>query len=234
MPKQNYKFIHATNFFTGQDIANYAEVQKVLREEIVNPLRKNQFVRADRVMKLRQLLEKLSSVTGLTCEEKDPEEFLNSLLTQIMKAEPFLKLNSGQDAFYYQLFVEKDERLSLPTVQQLFEQSFLASDIKLKEVPSCLIIQMPRFGKDFKMYPRILPSQVLDVTDVIEGCKCDLSLTPFERLESHFNFFLLLIFSQRPGNAVCAENWPNWNVKSASVRCNSALVWRALVSVRNA
>lgn len=82
-----------------------------------------------------------------------------------------LQLNSGQDAFYYQLFVEKDERLNFPTVQQLFEQSFLASDIKLKEVPSCLIIQMPRFGKNFKMYPRILPSQVLDVTDIIEGCK---------------------------------------------------------------
>ncbi|XP_055684560.1 ubiquitin carboxyl-terminal hydrolase CYLD [Lutzomyia longipalpis] len=150
------------------DIAHYGEVQKVLREEIVNPLRKNLFVRADRVMKLRQLLDKLSSVTGLMSEEKDPEEFLNSLLAQILRAEPFLKLSSGQDAFYYQLFVEKDERLSFPSVQQLFEQSFLASDIKLKEVPSCLIIQMPRFGKNFKMYPRILPSQVLDVTDIIE------------------------------------------------------------------
>lgn len=153
------------------DIPHYDEVQTVLREEIVNPLRKNLFVRADRVMKLRQLLDKLSSVTGLMSEEKDPEEFLNSLLAQILRAEPFLKLSSGQDAFYYQLFVEKDERLSFPSVQQLFEQSFLASDIKLKEVPSCLIIQMPRFGKNFKMYPRILPSQVLDVTDIIEDCE---------------------------------------------------------------
>lgn len=76
-----------------QDIENYEEVQKVLREEIVNPLRKSLFVRADRVMKLRQLLERLSSVTGLTCEEKDPEEFLNSLLAQIMRAEPFLKVS---------------------------------------------------------------------------------------------------------------------------------------------
>lgn len=67
-------------------------MQKVLREEIVNPLRKNVFVRADRVMKLRQLLDKLSSVSGLTSEEKDPEEFLNSLLTQIMRVEPFLKV----------------------------------------------------------------------------------------------------------------------------------------------
>ncbi|TMW42367.1 hypothetical protein DOY81_012553, partial [Sarcophaga bullata] len=156
------------------DISQYTEVQTVLREEIVNPLRKHTFVRADRVMKLRQLLDKLSSVSGLTSEEKDPEEFLNCLLSQIMRAEPFLKLNSGQDAYYYQLFVEKDERLSFPSVQQLFEQSFYTSDIKLKEVPSCLIIQMPRFGKSFKMYPRILPSQVLDVTDIIDDYVTDI------------------------------------------------------------
>jgi len=67
--------------------------------------------------------------------------------------------------------VEKDEKLTLPSVQQLFEQSFHSSDIKLKEVPSCFIIQMPRFGKNYKMYPRILPSQVLDVTDIIENCE---------------------------------------------------------------
>ncbi|KAB0798491.1 hypothetical protein PPYR_09484 [Photinus pyralis] len=151
------------------DIPYYEEVQQVLREEIVNPLRTNLFVRADRVMNLRKLLDQFSSVSGLTSEEKDPEEFLNSLLAQILKAEPFLKLNSGQETYHYQLFVEKDDGLTLPTVQQLFEQSFLTSDIKLKEVPSCLIIQMPRFGKNFKMYPRILPSQVLDVTDVIEN-----------------------------------------------------------------
>ncbi|XP_050084836.1 uncharacterized protein LOC126570840 isoform X2 [Anopheles aquasalis] len=151
-----------------EDNPQYDEVQRVLLEEIVNPLRKNHFVRADRVLKLRQLLDRLSSVTGLMSEEKDPEEFLNSLLAQILRADPFLKLSSGLDTFYYQLFVEKDERLNLPSVQQLFEQSFLASNIKLKEVPSCLIIQMPRFGKNFKMYPRILPSQVLDVTDIIE------------------------------------------------------------------
>lgn len=52
------------------DIAEYGEVQRVLREEIVNPLRKNWFVRADRVMKLRQLLDSLTSVRGLMSEEK--------------------------------------------------------------------------------------------------------------------------------------------------------------------
>lgn len=64
----------------------------MLRDEIVNPLRKNVFVRADRVMKLRNFLDQLSSVSGLTSEEKDPEEFLNSLLSQIMRVEPFLKV----------------------------------------------------------------------------------------------------------------------------------------------
>nr|CAG4635365.1 EOG090X03LH [Artemia franciscana] len=163
----------------AEDIRQYNEVQRVLREDIVNPLRTNLFVRADRVMKLRTLLENLGDVSGLTSEEKgyvstvftplfDPEEFLNCLLSQVLKVEPLLKLSSGQDAYFYQLFVEKEEGLILPTVQHLFERSFLTSGIKLKEVPSCLIVQMPRFGKSYKMYEFVMPSLLLDVTDIIE------------------------------------------------------------------
>lgn len=100
----------------------------------------------------------------------DPEEFLTSLVAQILKAEPFLKLSSGQETYHYQLFVEKDDELNLPTVQQLLEQSFFASNIRLKEVPSVFIIQMPRFGKSFKMYPKIQPTLLLDITDIIEDC----------------------------------------------------------------
>lgn len=47
------------------DIPEYSEVQLVLKEDIVNPLRQNYYVRADRVMKLRKLLEKISTVRGL-------------------------------------------------------------------------------------------------------------------------------------------------------------------------
>ena len=54
----------------ADDIPEYGNVQKVLREEIVNPLRKHQFVRADKVMKLRKLLDNLTSVKGLMSEEK--------------------------------------------------------------------------------------------------------------------------------------------------------------------
>ena len=63
----------------------YGEVQRVLREEIVNPLRKRLFVRADKVMRLRTLLDTLSSVSGLTDQEKDPEEFINSLFNQVRR-----------------------------------------------------------------------------------------------------------------------------------------------------
>lgn len=64
----------------------------------------------------------------------DPEEFLQSLLAQILQADPFLQLSSGQEAYHYQLFVDKDDKLNLPSVQTLFDQSFLTSDIKLKQV----------------------------------------------------------------------------------------------------
>ncbi|XP_041971494.1 ubiquitin carboxyl-terminal hydrolase CYLD isoform X2 [Aricia agestis] len=151
-----------------EDSAHYGEVQRVLREEVVNPLRRHGYVRADRVMKLRTLLNRLSDVPGLTSEEKDPEEFLNGLVAQLLRAEPFLKLSSGQEAYCYQLFVEKDEQITLPSVQQLLEQSFATSGVKLSEVPSTFIIQMPRFGKQYKLYPRVLPSPLLDVTDLIE------------------------------------------------------------------
>lgn len=92
-------------------------------------------------------------------------------MAQTLNADPYLKLSSGQGTYHYQLFVEKDDRLILPTVQQLLEQSFLTSNIRLQEVPSCFIIQMPRFGKSYKMYPKILPTLLLDVTDIIENCE---------------------------------------------------------------
>jgi ubiquitin thioesterase CYLD len=150
------------------DIKQYDQIQKVLREGIVNPLRSEaMFVRADKVMELRKLLNECSSVEGLVNEEKDPEEFLNSLLQQTLKVDSFLKLSTGQECYFYQLFLEKDELVSLPTTQHLLGLSFYQGDLKFMEVPSCLILQMPRFGKDFKMYRRIVPSLTLDITDLL-------------------------------------------------------------------
>ena len=36
---------------------------------------------------------------------------------QVLKAEPYLELSSGQSAHCYQLFVEKDPNIEIPTVQ---------------------------------------------------------------------------------------------------------------------
>lgn len=39
------------------------------------------------------------------------------------------------------------------------------------KAPSCLIIQMPRFGKDFKLFKKIFPSLELNITDLLEDSK---------------------------------------------------------------
>lgn len=35
------------------------------------------------------------------------------------------------------------------------------------QVPSCLIVQMPRFGSKYKMFSHIIPSTELDITDLV-------------------------------------------------------------------
>ncbi|NWR81644.1 CYLD hydrolase, partial [Centropus unirufus] len=111
----------------------------------------------------------------------DPEEFLNLIMHQILGIEPLLRLQSGgrkeQDCYCYQIFMDKQEDLVVPDVQQLVEHSFLSSNLKLVEIPSCFIIQMPRFGKEYKMFSKIIPSLELDITDLLldsprECCLC--------------------------------------------------------------
>lgn len=125
---------------------------------------------------LRKLLDLLSSTAGLINEEKDPEEFLNSLLQQVLKADPFLHLKprdvqekKGEGAFLYQIITDKDETVKIAQVQTMLEQSFISADLILSEVPSCLILQMPRFGNRYKMYDMILPNLELDVTHIVEN-----------------------------------------------------------------
>ncbi|XP_014836038.1 PREDICTED: ubiquitin carboxyl-terminal hydrolase CYLD isoform X2 [Poecilia mexicana] len=154
------------------DVEYYRETQELLRTEIVNPLRIHGYVCATKVMKLRRILEKVEAASGFTSEEKDPEEFLNILFHHILRVDPLLKLRSAgqkvQDCYFYQIFMEKKDKVGVPTSQQLLEWSFITSDLKFAEAPSCLIIQMPRFGKDFKMFNKIFPSLELDITDLLE------------------------------------------------------------------
>ncbi|KAM4613345.1 ubiquitin carboxyl-terminal hydrolase CYLD isoform 1-T2 [Polymixia lowei] len=142
-------------------------ITRTLRKEIVNRLRRQGFVPAESVMNLRK---QLGCDTYLT-EEKDPEEFITILLRRVLCMEPLLKLRSGretsQGAYTFQIILEKEQVGQVPTVQQLLDTSFLSCDLKFEEIPSCLMVQMPRFGKKYKMFPHIIPSTELDITDLL-------------------------------------------------------------------
>ncbi|XP_067870529.1 ubiquitin carboxyl-terminal hydrolase CYLD-like [Heterodontus francisci] len=155
----------------SEDGELYGQTRDLLRTEIVNPLRRNGYVCATKVMALRKILEGAGSSTGFTSEEKDPEEFLNQLF-QLLKTDPLLKIRGGrqdpQDCTSHQIFFQEKDSIRIPTVQQLLELSFYHSDLKFTEAPSCLILQMPRFGKNFKMFNIVLPSLELNITDLLE------------------------------------------------------------------
>lgn len=171
-----------------------SQAQDLLRCEIVNPLRRFGYVCASKTMALRRLLEAANSDTGFTNEEKDPEEFLNKLF-QLLKVEPLLKIRSmsqkPQECHLYQLFPPSlpsspsalpheapyspiallspaPGRMRVSSVQRLLESSFYLSGLKFVEAPSSLLLLMPRFGKDFKMYDAILPSLHIDITDLLD------------------------------------------------------------------
>ncbi|XP_045674529.1 ubiquitin carboxyl-terminal hydrolase CYLD isoform X2 [Phyllostomus hastatus] len=175
------------------DVEYYSETQELLRTEIVNPLRIYGYVCATKIMKLRKILEKVEAASGFTSEEKDPEEFLNILFHQILRVEPLLKIRSAgqkvQDCYFYQIFIGKNDKVGVPTMQQLLEWSFISSNLKFAEAPSCLIIQMPRFGKDFKLFKTIFPSLELNITDLLEDtprqCRICGGLAMFECRECY-------------------------------------------------
>ena len=54
----------------NDDESEQGKIKEVLREKIVNPLRINYFVRADKTMKLRSLLEKFPAAKSILTEEQ--------------------------------------------------------------------------------------------------------------------------------------------------------------------
>uniref|UniRef100_A0A3P8QY22 ubiquitinyl hydrolase 1 n=1 Tax=Astatotilapia calliptera TaxID=8154 RepID=A0A3P8QY22_ASTCA len=170
-----------------------SQAQDLLRCDIVNPLRRYGYVCASKTMALRRLLEAANSDMGFTNQEKDPEEFLNKLF-QLLRVEPLLKIRSmsqqPQECHLYQLFppaltpspsspealspvnspipLSSASSMRVASVQTLLESSFLHSGLKFVEAPSCLLLLMPRFGKDFKMFDAILPTLSLDITDLLD------------------------------------------------------------------
>lgn len=193
-----------------------SQAQDLLRCEIVNPLRRYGYVCASKTMALRRLLEAANSDTGFTNQEKDPEEFLNKLF-QLLRVEPLLKIRSmtqqPQQCHLYQLFPPtlpsspssplplspvdspipvtspSSGRMRVASVQALLESSFLHAGLKFVEAPSCLLLLMPRFGKDFKMFDAILPTLSLDITDLLDDtlrqCSICQAVAEFECLQCY-------------------------------------------------
>ncbi|KAK7907467.1 hypothetical protein WMY93_016079 [Mugilogobius chulae] len=138
--------------------------------KIINRLRRQGFVPAESVMNFRKQL----GCDTFSTEEKDPEEFITVLFQKVLCIEPLLKLRSSgeryQDTYTLQIFLEKEQMGPMPTVQQLLDTSCLSSDLKFEVVPSCLMIQMPRFGSKYKMFSQIIPSVELNITDLLHNC----------------------------------------------------------------
>ncbi|XP_029133168.2 ubiquitin carboxyl-terminal hydrolase CYLD [Labrus bergylta] len=135
--------------------------------KIVSRLRRQGFVPAESVMHFRTQL----GCDTFQTDEKDPEEFITVLFQKVLCMEPLLKLKSksetSQGAYTFQIFLEKEQMGQLPTVQQLLDTSCMSGDLKFEEVPSCLMVQMPRFGNKYKMFSHIIPSTELDITDLL-------------------------------------------------------------------
>ncbi|KAM8961301.1 ubiquitin carboxyl-terminal hydrolase CYLD-like isoform 2-T2 [Pelodytes ibericus] len=153
------------------DNESYTNTRDLLRTEIVNPLRRNGYVCATKVMALRKILEAAGKSTGFTNEEKDPEEFITNLF-QVLRVEPLFFIRKSkqkpQGCMFYQIFMEQKLSVDVPSVQQLLEWSMVTGDLKFTEAPSCLIIQMPRNGNNYKMFATIRPTLELDITDLLE------------------------------------------------------------------
>ncbi|KAG9473883.1 hypothetical protein GDO78_004270 [Eleutherodactylus coqui] len=124
--------------------------------------------------------------SGSRLDEEDPEEFLSALLHEVLAVEPLLKIrcnNKTQESNSYQIIVERDGTLKVPNVQTLMDRSFrFYEDLTFDQVPRCLILQMPRFGKKFKMFPYIRPSLELDINHMLHkrSTVCCLCLSPAE------------------------------------------------------
>ncbi|KRX16606.1 Ubiquitin carboxyl-terminal hydrolase CYLD, partial [Trichinella nelsoni] len=147
-------------------------VVDVLRCDIVYPLRKYQYVRADRVMEFRRLITEIApDMKGFMEEEKDVEEFLNLLFGRICQVEPDIKLSSNESSYLFQLICSDQQPSSqscktVVSVQQLLEQSFFDLNILLKRIPTRFILQIPRYGKE-RLYRGVLPSLQLDISSIL-------------------------------------------------------------------
>ena len=87
-----FAFNNTMDFLLSSPIEDETKrnIQQQLKESVVNPLREGGFVGAEHMGILRDLLSKSSSLEGLRDEEKEPEELLNVLFSEIFNIKPLL------------------------------------------------------------------------------------------------------------------------------------------------
>ena len=115
------------------------------------------------------------------------------MLTVTLPFPPTRRPFGTEPEFFVQLFVEFDESLKTPTVEILLQRMFteqqisfanvgLSSGILLLrqihlllfciQVPSKLLVQVPRYGKQFRAFKRIIPGIKLDPAPLMD-CPCE-------------------------------------------------------------
>ncbi|CAJ0942733.1 unnamed protein product, partial [Mesorhabditis belari] len=154
------------------DIAEYNALRKTLAYEIVYPLRKRHFVRADHIMKFRGMLAKVLTTQGLTSEEQDPEEILNGLFEKVFRVEPFIELVSQENVqdkrWVFQILLDNAAIGGVTTTQHLLEKTMKEANVRFRYAPRVLCLQLPRHGKQ-KLYDRIVPLEKIDITPLVRN-----------------------------------------------------------------
>ncbi|VDP24021.1 unnamed protein product [Heligmosomoides polygyrus] len=143
------------------DIPQYRELQRF------------HYVRADHIMKVRELLAKsLTHMRGLTSEEKDPEEVLTALFGQLLRAQPLVELinlkDNKVDRTYLCPLIVDDWTAGVATTQHLLERSMRSANVKFAFPPKTLILQLPRYGQQ-KLFDKILPLERIEITGLVNN-----------------------------------------------------------------
>uniref|UniRef100_A0AAQ4QAR7 Glutathione hydrolase n=1 Tax=Gasterosteus aculeatus aculeatus TaxID=481459 RepID=A0AAQ4QAR7_GASAC len=165
--------------------------------KVVNRLRRQGFVPAESVMNFRKELGCDTFRTEEKDPEEFITVLFQKVLCMQPLIKLRSGQETCQGAYTLQIFLEKEQMGQMPSVQQLLDTSCLSGDLKFEEVglsscknkeksgsssivhsnvvpslfvpqmPSCLMVQMPRFGNKYKMFSHIIPSTELDITDLL-------------------------------------------------------------------
>ncbi|CAB1353516.1 unnamed protein product [Coregonus sp. 'balchen'] len=128
-------------------------ISHTLRKDIVNCLRRQGFVPAESVMNFRK---------QLGCDTFTLKSSSQSFYW-VLCMEPLLKLRSNndtsQDAYTFQIILDKEQVTQTPTVQQLLDTSFLSCGLRFEECFLCGRLaeyECPQCLQDRKLQPGII------------------------------------------------------------------------------